>query len=93
MIFLQIKLMSEDDCCQKGIVHLIPLFLVTILIGLAVGYFLISKGFIKNPAPSVIKIASEAQVELQADYKNPLDKSSQYVNPFSEFKNPFDNLE
>ena len=48
---------------------------------------LISKGFVKNPAPNLIKITTEAKVDLAADYKNPLDKSSQYVNPFSEFKN------
>ena len=80
-------------CRQAGFVHLIPLLLIALIVGLGIGYFLISKGFIKNPAPNVIKIATEAQVDLKADYKNPLDKPSQYVNPFSEFKNPFDNLE
>ena len=77
---------------NKGFIHPIPLLLMVLVAGLGIGYFLISKGFVKNPAPSLIKIPTSS-VELAADYKNPLDKSSQYVNPFSEFKNPFDSLQ
>ncbi len=77
----------------KGFIYLVPLLLVALIVGLGIGYFLISKGFIENPAPNVIKINSTAQIDLKADYKNPLDKTSQYVNPFSEFKNPFDKFQ
>ena len=59
------------------------------------GLLLIKKGVGKNPLPqaNVVNVPTGAQVELKADYKNPLDKSSQYVNPFSKIKNPFDSLQ
>lgn len=38
------------------------------------------------------KKAKEPTVTLTKDYDNPFDKSTQYTNPFSEYKNPFDNL-
>jgi hypothetical protein len=34
----------------------------------------------------------EVQVPLNTQYNNPFDKNSQYVNPFSQYKNPFDTL-
>lgn len=33
-----------------------------------------------------------ATVELKTEYQNPLDEKTQYVNPFSEYKNPFDEM-
>ena len=77
---------------SKWFIHLVPLLLIALVVGLGIGYFLVSKGFVENPAPSILKIPTEGRVDLAADYRNPLDKSSQYVNPFSEFKNPFDVL-
>ena len=77
---------------QRGVVHLLTLLAIGLLLGAALGLFLISKGVIKNPAPNILRISQPAQVELKADYKNPLNKASQYVNPFSEYKNPFDLL-
>lgn len=40
-------------------------------------------GLFKPPTP---------QVELKTEYQNPFKSEAQYVNPFTEFKNPFDNL-
>ena len=34
----------------------------------------------------------EPTVSLTKEYNNPFEKSTQYVNPFSDYKNPFDNL-
>ncbi len=31
-------------------------------------------------------------VQPQVQYQNPLDKKTQYTNPFSSYKNPFDGL-
>jgi len=31
-------------------------------------------------------------VKLKTEYKNPFEKETQYVNPFAQYKNPFDNL-
>lgn len=77
---------------QAGIVHLVPLLVLAIVAAVAVGLVLIYRGIIKNPISSVVKIPVQAQVELKAEYKNPLSKTTQYLNPFSSYKNPFDTL-
>lgn len=71
---------------QSGVIHLLPLFLVLFAALIFVGYFLFKSGAVRT------KQQAQTQVELAPDYKNPLDKSTQYVNPFSEYKNPFDLL-
>jgi len=38
------------------------------------------------------KETKEPTVSLTKEYDNPFDKNTQYVNPFSEYKNPFDEL-
>lgn len=72
---------------EKGFSHIILLLLILAIILLAV---LIWKGVVKNPLSSLIK--KEPTLSLQTKYDNPFDKSSQYVNPFASYKNPFDNL-
>lgn len=69
---------------QKGIALLIPLVLVAAVA--LFFYLLISQGIITNP------LSKEPIVKLKTEYKNPFAKGSQYVNPFSGYKNPFDNL-
>lgn len=78
---------------QKGAIALVaPILLVLIIV--AIVFILISQGFIKNPFKSfsLPTVKKEPAVSLQKRYQNPFDKSAQYVNPFSEFKNPFDLL-
>lgn len=72
---------------QKGIIQLLPLLLLAIVI--VGGVYLYSQGILKIPSLSLQK---KPTVELQTAYQNPFDKGSQYVNPFSGYKNPFDNL-
>lgn len=72
---------------QKGVVHLLPIFFVLALIA-AITLVLVSRGIIKNPLTKITKSA----VAPTTQYSNPLDKESQYVNPFSSYKNPFDKL-
>lgn len=55
-------------------------------IAAAILYFLMTQGVIKNP------ISRAPRVKLQTQYQNPFDKNTQYVNPFSSYQNPFDNL-
>lgn len=71
---------------QAGVVHLFALLLVAGL--LIVVAFLVVRGSLKTPTKS-----TQVSVELQASYANPFEKDTQYVNPFAEYKNPFDNLE
>lgn len=79
---------------QKGVVALaVPLLLL--LAAAAVIFILISQGLIKIPSkivPSLPGQKKEPTVQLQKQYQNPFDKDSQYVNPFSQYKNPFDTL-
>lgn len=44
-----------------------------------------------TPAPGS-RTGKNSAVAPQTDYSNPFDKDSQYVNPFSKYKNPFDLL-
>lgn len=70
-----------------------PLF-VLLIIGVVI-FILISQGIIKIPLKSVPSLPGqkkEPTVKLQKQYQNPFDKSSQYLNPFSGYKNPFDTL-
>ena len=60
--------------------------LIVFLVVAAGVYFLVAKGVIKNPLTSKQK----ATVSLQTRYDNPFDKNTQYANPFSQYKNPFD---
>ncbi len=80
---------------QKGIVALIPLLLVVILV--AILAILVSQGIIKNPLEKLpfsfqSEKSKEAKIGLKSEYSNPFDKSSQYVNPFAVYKNPFDSV-
>lgn len=77
---------------QKGVITLaVPLLLL--LVAAAVIFILISYELIKFPYKvSLPGKPKEPTVELQKQYQNPFDKSTQYVNPFSSYKNPFDQL-
>jgi len=46
------------------------------------------QSFVKKPQPQ----PQQSSVVLKKEYKNPFDKNSQYVNPFAQYKNPFDSL-
>ena len=76
---------------QKGAITLVVPLLLLIIIA-AVIFVLFSQGLFKNPLSKIpiLPQSKESTVSLQKQYQNPFDKSVQYVNPFSEFKNPFD---
>lgn len=80
-IILRESLLSN----QKGVIHLAFPLLFLIILGIAV--FLLMKNL-----PNLQSLKQEPTVSLQTTYKNPFDKSAQYVNPFSAYKNPFDSL-
>lgn len=80
---------------KKGFVHLLLLFLI-LTVAAIVAYVLISAGIIKNPLaqkPSKeISTNSKQTINLKSEYKNPFAKDTHYVNPFSDYKNPIDNI-
>lgn len=89
------KSLLELAKSESGVVHLlIPILIIAVVA--AAAFALIYFGVIKNPVPQVIQTQQESKkeptVSLQTKYQNPFDKSAQYVNPFSEYKNPFDTL-
>ncbi|QQG43289.1 MAG: hypothetical protein HYW45_03740 [Candidatus Daviesbacteria bacterium] len=65
-----------------------PIILLLLLVLVVIG-FLAYRGLVKIPG---LPQSSTASVDLQSQYQNPFDKSAQYVNPFSSYKNPFDSL-
>lgn len=69
---------------QKGNIALIPLMLILLLIA---AYLIYSKTNLSQRSSSVTTI------QPQSSYQNPFDKTTQYTNPFSQYKNPFDNLQ
>lgn len=80
---------------QRGVVHLaVPLLLLVVVAALI--FILAAVGVIKIPLKSLPALPGikkqEPTVSLQKQYQNPFDKSSQYINPFSSYKNPFDSL-
>ncbi|HLD26893.1 MAG TPA: hypothetical protein VJB63_02985 [Patescibacteria group bacterium] len=74
-------------------------FLCIILIA-SVWIFFVSVDVMPNPfstfettnIPMIKPKYKKATVQLQKEYQNPFDKKTQYVNPFSSYKNPFDTL-
>lgn len=69
--------------------HLLPIAVLILAFWGIVFYVLMEKGIIKRPS---FVPGGGPKVELKTEYKNPFDKETQYVNPFQEFKNPFNNL-
>ena len=74
---------------QRGVIHLVLPVLLLLVIGAAI-FGLVYFGIIKNPF-SKLPIIGQKQpsVSLKSEYKNPFNKSTQYVNPFDTYKNPF----
>ncbi len=46
----------------------------------------------KTPKENVKVSTIQSNITLKKEYNNPFDKKTQYVNPFSSYKNPFDSL-
>lgn len=44
---------------------------------------------LRGQGPAVQLFKKGPKVEVKTTYKNPFDKSTQYVNPFEKYKNPF----
>lgn len=75
---------------KKGIVHILfPLFFLTIFVLAAAIIYSVLKGKVEAPK---LPFQKESKVAVKEDYTNPFDKKAQYVNPFSQYKNPFENI-
>lgn len=76
---------------QRGAVHLLPLLAISAVIVL-LGFLLVSKDLIQNPITEIARKFQKPSVEPKTTYTNPFEADTQYVNPFSQYKNPFDIL-
>lgn len=79
---------------QKGISGILIIILLAALAAVAL---LVLSNNLTLPQLDQAKVdrsvaPQEAQVTLQSKYQNPFDKNTQYTNPFSDYKNPFDQL-
>lgn len=76
---------------EKGIAHI--LLILVILVAVVLGIYFVARQTNLLPKTSFqIGQTKDPTVSLQTQYQNPFDENSQYVNPFSEYKNPFDSL-
>jgi len=78
---------------KKGAAHLIPIVIIFAVTLLLIGALFYTK-VLNKKIPSITNKSNnqEASVQIKKDYQNPFDKNTQYVNPFDQTKNPFDNL-
>lgn len=76
---------------KSGIVHILfPLFFLAVFIlAAAILYSVFFKGKINAPK---LPFQKESKVAVKEDYTNPFDKEAQYLNPFSQYKSPFENI-
>ena len=70
---------------KKIVLIALPLVL---LVGVAL-FGLVYFRIVKNPFQNLPLFQKELKVSLKPEYQNPFDKTSQYVNPFETYKNPF----
>lgn len=76
---------------RKRVFALVVLLLILFALGTVL--YVLPSGVLKQTSlPSLPRQKQEASVTLQKQYQNPFDKNTQYVNPFSGYKNPFDTL-
>lgn len=89
----QIYLLKQNVHHHRIALYSIVIFLVLFTLSLAI---YITYDTAKTPAVSTSAkqspVKKEPEVVVKTEYQNPFDKNNQYVNPFSEYKNPFDTL-
>jgi len=78
---------------QEGVIHIFLILLVFAVLAAGLVYYIFTNTRLSQYAPASLRpfLAGEA-TSPKAVYQNPLDKSTQYTNPFDTNKNPFDNL-
>ncbi len=75
--------------------HRIAVFsIIAFLIVLTIAIIVLSKSLIPQSStiPTQSTSKKEPDVLMKTEYENPFAKNAQYVNPFSQYKNPFDRL-
>ncbi len=85
--------MSQKDLPKdSGIIHLLPLLIITLVLALGFYFFITNKQLVNYLPENLRPFKADVAVSPATQYQNPFSKDTQYVNPFSTYKNPFDNL-
>ena len=89
-------LVAENPSAVKGPINLNKKT-IFLLLGIITAVLVIITALVlvknrKNPAGETTQQTSKVQVPVKVEYKNPFDKKTQYINPFSSYKNPLDFL-
>lgn len=85
------RIVSEAVHAQKKFIAiLISLVFVAFLLLIITLFNTLQKTNISQTTTSTKQ--GGVNVNLKKEYENPFSIEAQYINPFSEYKNPFDNL-
>lgn len=85
---LQSNSSSHPDKNKKLIVLLFSFSILIIVLGIVLAYTSSNE----RNLSTIPGTTTKPNVLVKTEYENPFDKSAQYVNPFSSYKNPFDTL-
>lgn len=77
---------------QKGAIALAVPILLIIAALIALYILFLQKVIPSSLSKKTQKSSQEPTVTLKTSYSNPFDKNAQFINPFSEYTNPFDRL-
>ncbi len=91
---LQADLAKTKESIHHHRIVILAIVAFLILLTIAVNTLLrstLSSKFPPTPAAQS-QPKQETTIPLTSEYINPFDKNTQYVNPFSQYKNPFDTL-
>jgi len=73
---------------RGSVVIFLSLIFLVVAIGASIGVY----KMITDSTDKISQTSEDLAVALKSDYQNPFEEETQYVNPFDEYQNPFDNL-
>ncbi|HLD26112.1 MAG TPA: hypothetical protein VJC05_03665 [Candidatus Andersenbacteria bacterium] len=86
--------MAKTKFSQKKTLMIVGVVIVVLVIVLVVLLLLSPRGTVDKVVPQALQLKGDvSEVALKTEYQNPFDRDSQYVNPFDEFKSPFQSLQ
>ena len=86
------RILSKDAIPKKKLIVVLISALSVVLLLLII--MLVNTVRKTNIAPQITTSTKpeESNINLKKEYENPFSTRIQYTNPFSDYKNPFDNL-
>ena len=78
---------TKESVFKKKNIQLAVIILLSLIVVTSILVYL--KIFKLPSTVSIPTLQKQAAINLKSEYKNPLKKETQYVNPFDKYKNPF----